>query len=324
MTIAFVLQTHTGLEQIARLCEALNRGLDDKIIVISHNGPLDECGWLESRPGVDRVLPAPGGRAQFSLLDGLFSALRWLESQAQPYEWICVLSGQDYPIRPLNEFEDRLKSSPFDGIFHYFDAENPPELPPHLVAWTRQETETRYLFHAVQLKRNLGILDRALWKLPRHCFDLTGNYRLHTGFGLNFCRRAAPSPFGPDFKLYGSSNWLTVRRRCVQILLRFVDERPDLTDHFRRTISPEEAFPATVLANDCTVKLSDEELRYYDFSKTQDNRPATITRDMLRQVYESGKYFARKFDMYAHPGIIDEVDRHIGHLEAGGAQRLPA
>lgn len=311
MRLAFVLQTHRSPHEIAHLVRALDEGLANKTIVISHNGSVDDCASLGTLKGVNRVLPAPGGRAQFSLLDGLFSAFRWLETQSGGYDWVIVLSGQDYPIRPLADLENRLRKAPYDGLFHHFDASRPPDIPAESIRWSLEEVETRYFFRATRLKRQLSVLDRALWKLPRHLLDLTGNYRLHTGFGLNFCRRVKSPPFGPGFRLYGSSNWLTIRRRCVQTILRFVDERPDITEHFRHTMAPDEAFPVTILANDPTIRLSTEELRYYDFSQTHNNSPATITPETVDKVLASGKYFARKFDMDAYPDVIARVDAHI-------------
>ncbi|MEZ5817776.1 MAG: beta-1,6-N-acetylglucosaminyltransferase [Hyphomicrobiaceae bacterium] len=315
MRLAFVLQTHRSLEQIAHLVRTLDQGLAETTIVISHNGPVEECRQLARVEGVDRVLPAPGGRAQFSMLDGLFSAFRWLEAQPLGYDWALVLSGQDYPIRPLGELEQLLRHSPYDGLFHHFEAAAQGELPPESISWTQQEVETRYYFRATRLKRELSLFDRAMWKPFRLVLDRSQTYRLHTGFGLHFCRRAYETPFNAGFKLYGGSNWLTVRRGCVQRILRFVDERPDLTEYFRHTIAPDEAFPVSVLANDPSIHLSTEELRYYDFSVAQNNSPATITPDNLGEALASGKFFARKFDMAAYPEVIRHIDEHFTSLQ---------
>ncbi len=76
----------------------------------------------------------------------------------------------------------------------------------------------------------------------------------------------------------------------------------------RGALCPDEAFPHTVLANDCSLKLSPRELRYYDFTGAVLGHPKLLGLDDLPLVMASGCYFARKFDLARDPYILDVID----------------
>lgn len=314
MAVAYVIQTYKDLDQVERLAQTIAKGARDATVVVSHHGTDLDRKRLETSPAIDRVLPSAGGRGRFSVIDGLMSAMRWLEKRPQPFDWLVVLSGQDYPIRPVSELEAELAGSEYDGYFHHFEALNEADALAPPMSWSRQEVEDRYLFDYAVLKEQPTTLDRALLKIPRLLSERTRGYRLHTGFGIMLGNRVSEAPFTRDFKLYGGSYWMTINRKAVQSILGFVDEHPDIVQYFRSVIVPEEAFLQTVLANDPALHLSSHELRYYEFGQRH-GHPLDFTMGDLPRVLDSGCYFARKFDMRRHPDVLDAID---AHLEANG------
>jgi hypothetical protein len=206
MTLAFVVQTFKDLDQIEQLARTLARGTGDRLTVISHRGSDDDRKRLAGAEGVDHVISSPGGRARFGTIDGLISSMRWLEKQPKSYDWLLIMSGQDYPIRPLAELEAELRSSDLDGYFHHFDALNEIEAMSPPMRWSRSLVEDRYYFHYILLKENVSQLDRALLKVPRHLLEWSSrSLRIHTSFALMLGRRPAETPFTSDFKLYGGN-----------------------------------------------------------------------------------------------------------------------
>jgi len=317
MTIAFALQTFKDIEQIERLARALARGTDDRLTVVSHRGSEQDLQRLARIDAIDRVLPSPGGRARFGALDGLISAMRWLEKQSKPYHWFFVMSGQDYPIRPLVELEEELAGSTFDGYFHHFDALNEAEAMAPPMRWPQTEVVDRYHFHYAVVKENPTRLDRALLKLPRLLSERTHGYRLHTSMGLMLGMRPARMPFTPDFRLYGGNYWMTISRKAVQAVLDFVDERPDVVNYFRGVIAPEEAFIHTVLCNNPDLKITKRELRFVEFGLKGHGHLKEFDMTNLGPVLASDRYIGRKFDMRRCPEVLDALDQHIARaLEA--------
>jgi hypothetical protein len=311
MTIAFVIHTHKSLHQIERLVATIHSGLADKIVSISHNGSAAERGRIGAMPGVDHVIPAIGGRGQFGLIDCLLSELRRLDRVGRHYDWVVVLSGQDYPVRPLSELAAELASSPYDGYFYHFDTNVPETLPPSLFSMPEYVIDCRYRFQHWQLRSDSPLLARAIVSLPRRLLDRTRNYRLHTQLGITFGRRSAKLPFSAGFKLYGGSAWMTFRRTAAQSMLRFVDERPDITNYFRRVLAPEEAFLQTIMANDPSLHLSTRDLQYCDFANAHLGHARFLTKADLPRVEENGAFFARKFDLDSNPEIFDILDARV-------------
>jgi len=271
---------------------------------------------LAGLAGVDRVVPAIGGRAQFGLIDAFLSELRRLERENRNYEWITVLSGQDYPIRPLAEMAAELQASPYDGYFHHFDTTKPRNISPEKINWPDSEVETRYRFQHTLLKRDTSRALRAAITIPRRLLNRTRNFRAHTGFGLTFARRATDPPFTPDFRLHGGNAWMTIRRTAAQAILRFVDDHPGITNYFRRVLTPDEAFLQTIMANDPSLQLCARELRYYDCTAAVLGQMKTLGPADLPQAFASGCYFARKFDMDRDPTILDLIDDRLAQRSA--------
>lgn len=204
-----------------------------------------------------------------------------------------------------------LNQSPFDGYFHHFDTTKPRNLPPEAIDWPDHEVQTRYYFQHTLLKRASAPTLRAALTFPRRLINRSHDYRIHTGFGVTFGRRAPTPPFTPEFRLHGGNAWMTIRRSAARSVLRFVDDRPDITNYFRRVLTPDEAFLQTIMANDPALRLSSRELRYYDCRSAILGQMNTLGPADLPRAFESGCYFARKFDIDRDPEILDTIDAHL-------------
>lgn len=331
MTLAFVVQTYKDLDQIELLAQTLARGTRDRLVVVTHRGSAVERARLAAAEGVDHVIPSPGGRARFGVLEGLISAMRWLERQAKPYDWLVVMSGQDFPIRPLHELEAELAGSALDGYFHHFEAFDAAAASAPPMLWSQKLVTDRYLFQYASVKENISLAERAVLKVPRLLLErLLPSVRVHTGFGIMVGRKATDLPFDANFRLYGGNYWMTISRKAVRTVLDFVDERPDIVNYFRGVASPEEAFLPTVLANAPGLALSTRELRYLEFDQANYGFLAEFGAADLDRVLASGCYIARKFDFGRNPDVqaalIDIVSRapSTDAVAAAGLARMPA
>jgi hypothetical protein len=316
LRLAFILQTHKNLGQIAQLVRALATGSGPHSIVISHHGTDSERAFLAQLPNVSQVFAAPGGRGSFGLLDGLLECLQWLEAQPEGYDWVITLSGQDYPIRRISELEHVLASDPHDGIFYHFAVDAQP--PGHFSHfwWPLEEARSRYFFKYRRLKNSASLLERALLKIPRKLAALTNQVRLDTSYGLNIGWRAEAHPFTNDFKLFGGSLWVVLRRRAVQELLRFIAEEPAVVDYFRQVLVPDESLIPTVLGNCRSLTLSSAELHYYDFRGARHGHPKIIDEGDLDRALGLGCHFVRKVDATITPGLLDRIDEKFLGLAA--------
>ncbi|MGZ8368909.1 MAG: beta-1,6-N-acetylglucosaminyltransferase [Rhodoplanes sp.] len=311
MRIALVLQTYRGLDQVGRLIDTLNQGCPDNLLVIVHSGSRDELQELTGKHRIDRALSTAPARGRFGLIDGYLSALRWLHRQDKPYDWVVLLSGQDYPIRPLGALRETLERSPVDGYCYYFDPLDERGAGSGKMAWSIDEARNRYFFRYSFMTEQLSLIERAALRLPKLALARTRNYRLRTSFGLGLGRRAERTPFSSEFGLYAGSYWNIIRRECAETLIDFVDENPDIVDYFRQVILPDESFVQTVLLNNGGFHLSPFDLRYFDFSGSRHGHSKTLNATDLPAAFASKCFFARKFDAVMHPGILDHLDLRV-------------
>ncbi|HVQ18414.1 MAG TPA: beta-1,6-N-acetylglucosaminyltransferase [Actinomycetes bacterium] len=310
--VAYHLETHRNPRQIERLVATLHRWAPDSPIVVSHDRnsePLNE-GAIERNGGV--VLPASGGYSDMSHSRRWLSTVEWLEKHDVAYDWLSNLSGQDYPIRPLDQVHRELSESDADAFVETFDVFDEGETP-----WGTARGRTRYTFH----HRRLGRLSRTQRQVLRPLQVVNRVqpwFRVTTATGLTVGRRV-DAPWGGDLQLRGGSFFTTLRHRAVQHVRRFVDERHDVVDFLDGALAPAEVFFQTALFNGSgdPLAITNDCRRYFDFSETRLNHPRTLTRDDLPRVFASGKDFARKFDASQDVGLLDAVDTHLEQIAAG-------
>ncbi|AMJ61084.1 hypothetical protein [Bosea sp. PAMC 26642] len=146
MRIAFVIQSHKCLVQIEHLVQRLQGSSQNHVVVISHDGTSEEVGLLSQLRGVTKAFSAVGGRGSFGLVDGFLKSLRWLYENEIEYDWLVMMSGQDYLVRPLADLEFKLSSSHKDGYYYHFRADDLDEATSGIMSWPLKESRDRYYF----------------------------------------------------------------------------------------------------------------------------------------------------------------------------------
>ena len=211
-------------------------------------------------------------------------------------DWVAVVSGQDYPLRSVRDFERHLAQTPhqalLDGPWELDLSSEPP--PP------RREFYLRYRYRHYAPPRPLAaILGRAL---GRRAYLR----ELPAGQGLRLGIRPRGHPFGPGLRCHVCSDWLTLERRAVRALLEFTRTRPHVMRHYRRTIIPSESLFATVLANAPSISVG-EASRMLGFEEGSPH-PRTFLAEDVEGLLSSGMHFARKFDEGVDPRALDLLD----------------
>jgi hypothetical protein len=298
-TVAYVITSHTLPDQVLRLVRTLRELSPSAPVLVHHDGrrePVDR-GALRSL-GVHEIPPVPvvewGRGTQLDMLLRCFAhALRTTD-----FDWLTVLSGQDYPLRPLEAVERDLGATAFDGFVEG-----------HLVtapAWRRDggdEFARRY-FSAWARVREPGRLGRRAVAAARPLLALRD---IPTGVLLG-CR--VPTPFGPDLRCRRGSDWLTLSRGCVTLVDHAARERRRLVRHFRRTVLPTEAFPHTVLHAEPGLRLSGDVRRFTAWAPGSPHPRVLGTRD-LEAMLASGADVARKFDVRVDARVLDHLDARL-------------
>lgn len=300
MSVAYVVTSHCYPEQVLRLARTLRAGSPDAPLLIHHDdrrSQLDVAA-LARLGGVQLVRPPTAvAWGWASHLDMLLRCFAWV-LERMPFDWLTVLSGQDYPIRPLAEIERDLLDSPYDGYVEGIDVDPP--------RWTRGELDefSRRYFYLHRPIRNPGAILRRAIAAARPALLVRD-----MPWGVVLGRRSA-APFSPALPCRRGADWLSLSRRSVEVVVRAAQTRPELMRHYRRTILPTESFPHTVLHAEPALRLSGDTRRFISWPSLSAH-PRVLRVADLDRILSSGADFARKFDLMIDPMVMDELDHAI-------------
>jgi hypothetical protein len=252
VSVVYVVTSHRYPEQVLRLARTLRAGSPDAPLLIHHDdrqSQLDVAA-LAGLGGVQLVRPPTAvtwGWA--SHLDMLLRCFTWALDRVS-LDWMVVLSGQDYPIRPLAEIERDLADSPYDGYVEGFKVDPP--------RWTRGELDefSRRYFYRYRSIPNPGAVLRRAIAAARPALVVRD-----MPWGVVLGRRCA-APFSPALPCRRGTDWLSLSRRSVEVVVSAAQTRPELMRHYRRTALPTESFPHTVLHAEPGLRLSGDTRRF--------------------------------------------------------------
>ncbi|HEX4015980.1 MAG TPA: beta-1,6-N-acetylglucosaminyltransferase [Frankiaceae bacterium] len=249
-------------------------------MVIHH----DPTGPALDLPRSDAVLQMPSpqhaqwGRMTLALT--VVNGLRFAVTHVPDLSWVLVISGQDYPTRPMQSIEEDLAQSTKDAYLRYFRVDAHPG---HDVHPWQQLTRRRYL-----RKLRLPGTHRSVPFPRRHPFD------------------------GKKLSLYVGDQWLNLGAAAVHHVLEQQERLPQVARYFNRCSIPDEGFLPTLLLNNAQhLQVQDDRRRYIPWTKGQ-RHPAFLELSDVEKAAASTDLFARKVDTERTPEVLDEFDRRAG------------
>lgn len=308
MACCYLIQSHNEPAQVLRLVEAIKRSSPGAEVLVVHDArrqPIDPAPF-EKLPDVEVMVRRERvARGEISVLSPMFAGVEHLLASrgGRPrsgFDWLVYLSGQDYPARPVREFEASLAATRHQGFLTFWDVTS------GRTPWRPRQAEVRYF---AQYRRFPDWTLRPL-SMIRFLGKVTP-LRFHLHYGPFVGWKMRKTPFDGDFRCYGGWQWWTLSRPCVEYLRDFMAARPDIAGWFSRTMAPCEALVPTILANSGRFDLFPDNRRFVDFASPQDSRPRTLRREDF-PLLAGGTYdFARKFDAAEDSEILDLLDREV-------------
>jgi hypothetical protein len=283
MKIVYLILAHNLPQQLARLVNILNN--KDSHFFIHFDGrskvPMEEVKqWLFSSPNVHFVPRRHKCRwGQFSLVRATMTCIETLLTSGIEFDYVFLLSGQDYPIKNLSYIESFLKKNQGKQFITWFSLEQENEL-----------THQSGPFQSMKRIENL------------HLFFRSRSIHLPI-------KRKFPNNFSP----YGGSQWWTLSRDCINWLAKFTRENPDFVNFFKYTFIPDELFFQSIIMNSSFKEDTvNNNLRYVDFTRANPNPPAILgTEDFEFLSNGTNALFARKFNIKRDSKILDLIDHKI-------------
>jgi hypothetical protein len=296
--LGFALLTHRQPAQIERLLARLRWMFPDAPIVCHHD--FHQCPLDTDRfPGVEFVRPSLRTKwGTFTPVEAMLRALHQLAARDDAPEWVTVLSGTSYPIKPAEVIAAELGASRSDA--HLFSIRIDPR--------NLRDERDRFSYrrwHGLRLGfiPYLGKGLRLRW-IP---LDIRSP-RLPWLDG----------PFSADFPCYMGEAWFSARLPVVRKILDHHHTRPALARHLRNRRNTLEVYVHSIVRNTAGLKVSDNCKQYVDWSEWKDH-PRTLTTSDLPALLASDAHFARKFDPGVDTEILDRLDEVIGWESRSGA-----
>lgn len=307
LTIAYLVQSHTDVAQVRRLRDTL-RTLDPTCRVYVSHDERGEPGIEDLADDTTSVVRDPGGRAEYHYVTRWARAVEQVRDDGGA-DFVVLLSGQDYPVRPLDEMHDELRSSG-DGFLETFAALHGEES-----HWPLREGRARYLYRWRSLMPLSEGTSRRLHLL--HGLNYLQPFvRVNVAYGrLRLGLRGARVPEGLECR--GGSMFHTLSWRAAEHVLRSLRTRPDVVAWARSSLIIDEALVQTLVSDAPELEFVPSSRRYYRFEDSHFGHPKTLTAADVPDALASGAYFARKFALRTHPDALDAVDAALGLPVAG-------
>jgi hypothetical protein len=276
--VVVLVLSHRDPPLVHRLVRRLTAG-SNTTVVIHH----DPTGPPLQLPRSDAVLQMPNpqhgawGRLGFPL--AVLNGLQFAVTRVPDLSWLLVISGQDYPTRPIRAIEAELSTSTVDASLRHFRVDRSGE---HDVHPWQQVTRRRYL-HKIRVPLT-----------PR---------------SVPFPRRHL---FGQDLALYVGDVWVNLSSAAVHHILEQQERLPSLERYLNWCACPDEALLPTLLLNNAEhLRVEGDRWRYIRWTKTQPH-PAFLEPSDVDKAVGGTELFARKVDTERTPDVLDMFDRLAG------------
>jgi len=233
----------------------------------------------------------------FSFIEAVLRMMREALDSAERFEYLALISGTDYPIRPIAELERFLAAHRGAQFMNMVPMPN--------------DSMGKPISRLERYKPRGGNRVEKVYSLIR---DVLVRAKLMSG------RRDYESALGP-MRPYGGSTWWVITREAAEYIVDFMNKNPRFVRFYQNTWLPEEGMFQTILANSHFATGIRRNLLYTDW-RQGGRHPKLIGQEhVLRFLgsepitpddrYGAGElFFARKFNDAAGP-LVEALRAHF-------------
>lgn len=265
---------------------------DERVTVVPHMHRADWGSW--------------------EIVKATMEALKLVSESFDP-DMVTLISGQDYPINSLENWERSFISSGYSWAGNARPID-------YRAKWGRLKGEgerltRRYTFRwyrlpfsrsilssnrpATYLRRVLGLLNEALE--PVVAVD-----HMRPGRGTHVGFRDPFSPVNKDVQCYYGSQWLVMDRRALERVLFAHKENGRLRRAYMRSLIPDESYIQTIL-NKEVGPPADSAVSFYRWDETR-SHPVILVADDYELITRSRAPFCRKVSLPESLSLLDRLD----------------
>jgi len=280
MRIAHIIMAHHYPEQLLRLIQRLGHPQSDFYVHLDKKTPIDEFEFIKEKAEVtfikNRVKCNWGGN---SFLKAIITSLNEVISLNKEYDFINLISAQDYPIASTAYIYDYLKDNLGKNYISF-------ELSKESDWW--QKAALRYeKYHFTD-------------------FNFKSKYFFEKLINQILPKRKFPG----SLELYGSSksSWWTISGECSKYVAQKLTNDKKLWNFLKYSWGSDEFVITSIIMNsDFKNKVVNDNLRYIDWSEGK-ARPKILGIADFDKIKNSGMIFARKFDSGVDHQVLEKID----------------
>ena len=283
MKVATIITAFKLPVQLERMLKAMEHPDFYFFIHVDKKMDIKEFEYLASLPRVtfikERVWCNWGG---FSFVKAYLTSLEEVLSQKQQFDFYSLMSGQDYPVKPMQQISDFFNANRGKNFISYDED--------HKKDWWEHAVSRFELYHFTDLR-------------------FRGKYFLQKIINQLSPKRKFPLPV----KLYGSSDssWWTITAASAKYLIKFWHKETELFKFMKYTWAPDEFLIATIIMNSpYKNSVVNDNLRLITW-ETGGSNPLIYTEDSFEMLRNSNKLFARKFDITVDKEIMMKLDAYL-------------
>ncbi|MDR3666761.1 MAG: beta-1,6-N-acetylglucosaminyltransferase [Ignavibacteriaceae bacterium] len=295
MKIAFIILAHKNPEQLARLIGKLNSKdsafflhIDKKVKISDFKIELSKLNTSANITMLPRINSYWGGVGIITAtLHGLEKVL--LEGK---YNWIVLLSGQDYPIKSLNYIFDFFDINEEKNFVPYF------KLPSDIWPDGLNRINNYYFrffgktYISPPVSEPIHVYSKLFYKIAK-------------------IRFRKPREFPEGLQPYGGFQFWKITSKAAKEIMDFIYRRPDYLKFHKYTNCADELFFQTILLNSKNELLQNsiinDDLTYINWIENKPN-PEILGISDFEELKMSNDLFARKFDIRINSEILDMID----------------
>jgi len=236
----------------------------------------------------------------FGHVRATLKGLAYLFERAIEFDYVFLLTGQDYPIKSNTYIESFLARAHGKEFISYY-------APPNKYWGDEVIARRTELWHFRFLEdwpfRSL----HAFAHLPaKREFKSRTKSFICSSVNAVFSKRTPPK----NISLFGGPGYWSITRRCAEYIHQFVNDNPKFVKFFKYVDIPDEIFFHTIILNSPFAQnVVNDDLRCIDIS---DGRGPHIWRERdLETLTRSKGLIARKFDSAIDTEILDLIDSQL-------------
>ena len=283
MRIAYLILCHKNADQVSTLINQLDNEQVDFYVHIDKKNTsfaLLERHNLFVLPLDKRVdVTWATNSMVYAMLNLVHSAL----NSNIKYDYYCLLSGQDFPIKSNYEIQEYLQANSGCNFI---------EILPKDHQLYRRYCKRNALYYPMWMYGRSAICKF----FKRMYIYLTG------GFNRTYSLFQRKAPNGISFSF--GSQWWCLTQECLQWIVDYLDNTPDVLSFYDNSLTPDECVFQTVFMMSPFSKTAKDKLTFLEWD-VNGNNPRILTKADYQLLINSDKLFARKFDCAQDCEIIN-------------------